>query len=174
MRRDPWFHSYVAALSQNESAAWRAQPVNVHPHECAFYPVWLLREFTRALKGTHFERALDAQQAGSSCPCCAMYRVSSRWKAPGSCNFEELLLPTFVWQHHAPLVAHASPPAALRVWSDLNRLQSPGHNAFSELACYLMTSPPGLGHFFAVKVPHFYFGRISAYLRRALNGHCIR
>jgi len=171
----PFVSHFVQLLRERRTGSdvWQSTPINFHPHEGAFYPAWLLRDFTnRALNGTSFAAAFAAQQAGSSCPCCRMYGVSHFWTAYGSCAFEELLLPTFVWQHHPRLIARAAPPLVLRVWANLNNMKANDDNLFAQLGCHLQAAPGGLGHFFGVKVPHFFFGRESAYFRAPLAGRC--
>ena len=58
--------------------------------------------------------------------------------------------------------------------ADLNALRwaRDGSNNFSQLACHLQAAPPGLQHLVSVKVPAFYFGRMSSYLQRTLDGRC--
>ena len=170
------YYSHFVRLmreGQSGSGAWREAPVNYHPHEGAFYPAWLLRDFTeRALNGTRFAAALAAQQAGRRCPCCEVYQVTRLGAAGGSCNLEELLLPTFIWQHYPRLISRAAPPLILRVWADLNNMRLVEDNLFAQVACHLKASPAGFSHFFGVKVPHFYFGRMASYLRKPMSGGC--
>ena len=184
--------AYIAAFSffvrgGHAGPKWsRDGPVNFHPHEGAYYPVWMMREVLRAASESPFGEAMRAQQAHASplasphkgyCTCCELYepvvmvhrddatkarekreakngqrvcagssgsrrnrswwpveergdRMSSRCpKRPrpwfglardsvhgrGACFLEELLLPTYVWQHHAPLLVNATPPLVMRL-----------------------------------------------------------
>lgn len=88
----------------------------------------------------------------------------------GGCQLEELLLPTFVWQHHPELVQRAAPPLVVRVWPS----ESPprGHRgrherwsirAAAERIRNVLVSKaiPGLAHAVALKVPQTFLGNWS-------------
>ena len=79
------------------------------PHEGTFYPVWLLQEFLSVISTNTSEFRphvlLNASQ-------CAFPRSE---KGTLECMYEELLLPTYLWQHYPTLAAtQSSPPLALR------------------------------------------------------------
>lgn len=162
---DGWIARFVELLrSGHLPPTWLARPIAQMPHEGSFYPVRVVRDFLRrGFRGSAFEAALQRQQASGShpCPCCDLYDTNTSWKSLGSCSFEELLLPTFVWQHHPDLLRAAVPPSVLRVWANLHQ----PHNV-TRVLCHLVAAPSGLGHFFGIKVPHFFLGKMMRDLLR--------
>ena len=196
---DSWAHLFAALLRHGGAGgAWAARPVNFMPHEGSYYPVHVLRHFLRCgLQGSIF--SLAAAQC-EPCRCCTLYarvRVTDASKVAcdcaalrrldlrGSCALEELLLPTFVWQHYAHLLPTASPPVVLRAWASLGRLAhkatsppqnhsntTPGEprtgNELDHLASYLIDDPSRFGHLFGLKVPRHDFDHLVALFRRTL------
>jgi hypothetical protein len=162
---DPWIARAVALVRSGGLApAWRPAPIGYHAHEGAFYPVWLIRQFVRAaFEGSPFAAALRRQQAGSACPCCALYQTNTSWQGLGSCCLEEWLLPTYVWQTYPHLLPTAAPPTIVRVWTDVNKPD--GAANLTRTACRLLSPPRGLRHLYGIKVPHFFFGRVSGVLQ---------
>ncbi|KAL1518702.1 hypothetical protein AB1Y20_002989 [Prymnesium parvum] len=186
---DPYFAMYTRLLREGRAgAAWRRAPVNMMSHEGSYYPVALLRHFVRrGLAGSPFAAAFAALQRGEPCSCCQMYRpyllerqangsismasVASCLSCTlGACSFEELLLPTFAWQHHARLISRGSPPLVLRVWVDLNKANASTLRHFHRVAALVANgSLEELPHIFGLKVPHFKMGGVSRKLASVLD-----
>ena len=164
---DSWIARYVKLLRSGRlEPAWLSKPLAQMPHEGSFYPVRIVRDFVqRGFHGSVFDAALRRQQASQehTCPCCGLYGTSSAWKALGSCCLEELLLPTFAWQRHAGMLHTAAPPSVLRLWVNLNHQP---HNA-SRVICRLIAAPRELRHFYGIKIPHFYAGKVGGLIREA-------
>ena len=99
--------------------------------------------------------------------------ASSR-SSKGACAFEELLLPTYVWQQHPELLRSSAPNVILRVWgTPLNTTRSHGVDTgrpsdLDELAAEMRAAPERYGHVFGFKVPHYQFTAVSRSLKLAL------
>ena len=116
----------------------------------------VLQEFRRGLAGTPFETAmLRYNKSAPRCPCCTLYGVngSSFYSTRGSCEFDELLLPTFVWQYHRDLLARASPALAMRAWQR-PQIAQPLVRAMDATATTVFSSRHRFPQAFAIKVPH--------------------
>ena len=115
------------------------------------------------------------------CPCCALYGLpngGTQYSTNGSCAFEELLLPTYVWQRWPELLQRAAPPLALRVWQlhalDIRggRLDSRGssragdasslHRGLDAAASAVFANHAAHPHIFAIKVPHRRAAEVAA------------
>jgi hypothetical protein len=68
--------------------AWRAGPLTHMPHEGSFYPLWLLKRFIAFISTSTSVFSPAAMVNGSEC-------AFTKWFG---CMYEELLLPTYVWQ----------------------------------------------------------------------------
>ena len=81
----------------------------------------------------------------------------------GACYLEELVLPTYAWQHHAALLVNATPPLVMRLWG--SAFDKPDHvnktgagDAAPRLSVLrdvvsMVSSAPGFEHVVALKVP---------------------
>lgn len=201
VRTDPWVSRFVGLLgsgrANGNATGWRAAPANMMPHEGSWYPRRVLDGFRRALAGTPFETAMqiyDKERPRSlPCPCCALYGLphgGSQYSTNGSCAFEELLLPTYVWQRWPELLPRAAPPLALRVWQihalDVRggRLDGRGgsragnasslYRGLDAAASAVLANRAAHPHVFAIKVPHRRAAEIAAAFRSTFRdrGSC--
>ena len=187
---DPWIGMFVKRMrARAPEDSWRSAPLAFDTHEGSFYPVKLLREFrSRALAGSDFKRAMDGfQSKHSRCPCCELYGVDATkvcqgtrgdcYATGGSCAFEELLLPTYLWQRHPRLLQRASPPAVLRIWAQKSfamtrtgaavvggASSAKVQDAIRELVGALRGDAATWPHIFALKIPHMLCGHASLVL----------
>jgi len=173
VRADPWVSHYVSYLDAypdaHPDALFASQPVGFTTHEGSWYPRHVLQEFRKALAGTPFENAmLHYNQTAPRCPCCELYGVngSSLYSTRGSCEFDELLLPTFVWQYHRDLLARASPALTMRAWQR-PQTSRPLMSAMDATAKKIFSSR-FLPHIFSIKVPHRHSPDIVAMFNETL------
>jgi hypothetical protein len=170
VRNDTWLSHFVRYLNTHEDGFLNARPVGLLTHEGSWYPRHLLQEFRRALAGTPFEQTmLRYNTTGPRCPCCDLYGVggNSLYSTKGACSFEELLLPTYVWQYHRDLLAHAAPALAMRIWQrpQTSRLLVRAMDATAKA----LFSGNALPHVFAVKIPHRHSPDIVAMFNETLT-----
>ena len=196
---DGWVAGWVALMRSGKAAhstkhprMWRAAPINLSPHEGAFYPVHVLRAFVhRALPGSAFEESLQhSSRAGGAggrqqCPCCSMYEAArlqpavsfykdGKLRELGNCGMVETLLPTFVWQHYPSLIATSSPPIVMRVWAELrtaaNRTLAARNDAHATrveaLALHLRHARQGYQQVHGLKFPKHEFNHLHKELAR--------
>lgn len=92
----------LAGASKSPNAAHSAWPVL--PHDGAFFPLWLLRDFSRAARRSSPElmRAFEHLRRGGSC--------GRNRSVDAACALHQSLLPTFVRERHARLIPTASSP----------------------------------------------------------------
>tara|TARA_B110000046_G_scaffold31276_2_gene33150 strand:- start:567 stop:1658 length:1092 start_codon:yes stop_codon:yes gene_type:complete len=142
---------------------WRSGPVGTYHHEGSFYPVHVLRAFIRcALPASRFEHAM---RVGTISGCIDMFKEASSTQAinysgyMGSCQFDENLLPTFVWQHYSHLIPKSSPPVVVLLWisvgNSLKTNQSAGlvKSHVADFGEHLLAHPEKYGHVFGLKAP---------------------
>lgn len=171
VREDPWVSHYVNHLGAHPDGLFADRPVGFTTHEGSWYPRHVLQEFRRGLAGTPFEQTmLRYNQSAPRCPCCALYGVngSTVYSTRGSCAFEELLLPTFVWQHHRDLLAHASPSLAMRAWQR-PKITRALVRAMDATATAVFANERRFPHVFAIKVPHRHSPDIVAMFNETLS-----
>lgn len=169
VRTDPWVRHFVNHLDAHPDALFASRPVGFTTHEGSWYPRHVLQQFIKTLAGTAFEKAmLRYNQSAPRCPCCELYGVngSSFYSTMGTCGFEELLLPTFVWQQHRALLASASPALTMRVWQR-PQTSRPLMRAMDATAKAIFSSN-FLPHIFAIKVPHRHSPDIVALFNETL------
>ena len=158
VRSDPWVSHFVNHLSEHPDRLYASRPVGFTTHEGSWYPRRVLQAFRQALSGTPFEKTMlcynDSAPRFTRCPCCDLYGVngSSFYSTTGSCNFEELLLPTFVWQRHRDLLARSSPALAMRAWQQ-PKINGTLMRAMDAVATTVFSSSR-FPQAFAIKVPH--------------------
>jgi hypothetical protein len=149
------------------NAMWRQSPIASFPHEGSFYPVHILRAFSRC--GLPSSRFGGALQNGSLLACIDMYQHANATRNAryngvymGGCDFEEHLLPTFVWQHYGHLLPAASPPIIARLWisvnnalaySGANRTANRSASNMAAFGWHLLSHPQQYGHIFGLKAP---------------------
>ena len=156
VRADPWVSHFVDHLDAHPDGLFESRPAGFTTHEGSWYPRHVLQEFRRALVGTTFETAmLRYNKSAPRCPCCVLYGVngSSFYSTKGSCEFDELLLPTFVWQRHRDLLAHASPALAMRAWQR-PQITKRLVRAMDATATTVFANQHRFPQAFAIKVPH--------------------
>jgi hypothetical protein len=155
VRSDPWVSHFVNHLSEHPDRLYASRPAGLTTHEGSWYPRRVLQAFRQALSGTPFEETMLRYNASAqSCPCCKLYGVngSSLYSTKGSCEFDELLLPTFVWQRHRELLARAAPPLAMRAWQQ--RQVAGTLMRAMDAAATTVFSSRRFPQAFALKVPH--------------------
>ena len=169
--------------------AWRPFPLNEMAHEGSFYPLRILRSFAQhALPaspfGSLFEDTwgLSRGRRSNRTSCCQVYIGGcGRGTTPmaGGCELEELLLPTWVWQHHRHLLKEAAPPLCLRLWASIGRLGRRGeggarqnrssrfspHNELVQLVAQIHTRG---SHAYMLKAPHHEFNHLKEALGAVL------
>lgn len=171
VRDDPWLSHFVTYLNTHENGLLDAGPVGLLTHEGSWYPRHLLQAFRQDLAGTPFQQTMHRyNKTGPRCPCCDLYGVNnsnSLYSTKGSCTFEELLLPTYVWQKYTDLIAHAAPSLAMRVWQrpQSSRLLIRAMDATAK-AIFLSNAVP---HVFAIKIPHRHSPDIVAMFNETLT-----
>ena len=171
VRADPWVSHFVDHLGAHPNGLFESRPAGFTTHEGSWYPRHLLEEFRRMLAGTPFETAmLRYNRSAPRCPCCALYGVngSSFYSTKGSCEFDELLLPTFVWQHHRDLLARASPALTMRAWQRPQITQRLVR-AMDATATAVFANHQRFPHAFAIKVPHRHAPDIVAMFNETLT-----
>jgi len=170
VRADPWASHFVDHLSAHPDGFFASKPVGFTTHEGSWYPRHVLQEFRRGLAGTSFEQTmLRYNQSAPRCPCCALYGVngSTLYSTRGSCEFDELLLPTFVWQYHRDLLKHASPALAMRAWQR-PKITQRLVRAMDATATAVFANEHRFPHAFAIKVPHRHSPDIVAMFNETL------
>jgi len=185
--RDSWVRGWTGLLRGDHVPGWRSRPVGKMPHEGSFYPVWLLREFLCAIGGSGFDADINRCE-GCRMPCSCTYRnatatTGGAWhigRPPkgGDCEFEELLLPTYVWQRHPELLAAAAPPSVLRLFLDVrgelrrrdasDRRDVSVSTVVDQIASYISSSD-AFQHVFGLKVPKADFDLIETALHATLR-----
>ena len=200
---DAWVAEWVALMRSGKAArtasdgnTWQTAPVNLAPHEGSFYPVYVLRDFVRrGLNGSAFEDSMhnsaDPSLPGRRCPCCEMYKRmlpppqphrNGTFRELGNCGMVETLLPTYVWQHHAPLIATSSPTLISRVWGVLGKAcnltdadevlvsaktgRKVPATRVEAFVAHLRSAPGGHGHLYGLKFPRHEFNHLHNELRR--------
>lgn len=161
VRTDPWLSLFVNYLSEKPSRLFATRPANLMTHEGSWYPRRILQAFRQTLSGTPFEATMlhynTTNPRDLQCPCCDLYGVKgpprlTMYSTQGSCEFDELLLPTFVWQHHKELIARAAPPLAMRAWQP--RVTSGALQRAMDATATAVFSSSSFPQAFAIKVPH--------------------
>ena len=163
----------------------RASPLSSMPHEGSFFPFSVMRHFRHAVRRSILNRWLRpnaslAASEGKLAPLwsCSKYimKVTNRSNIlRGGCSWEELLLPTFVWQKHPDLLAGSSPNTVMRVWDLLSTTQGrqmPSNSSPSDidvLTLQALDRPLTHGHLFGIKVPHFQYSGIARSLPVTLD-----
>ena len=169
VRADSWVSHYVDHLSAHPDGLFASRPVGFTTHEGSWYSRRILEDFRRRLAGTPFEQAmLRYNRSAPRCPCCQLYGVngSTLYSTRGSCEFDKLLLPTFVWQYHRDLLARASPALTMRAWQR-PQISRPLMRAMDATAKAIFSSR-FLPHIFAIKVPHRHSPDIVAMFNETL------
>lgn len=176
-RAESAFAKLLAHSAELRVAGWRTSPTATMPHEGSFYPSWLLSQFVESLRGTPFEAALlrsnrstldPDDRCSDRTPCRCVYegliRAGVHWRSTPVCALEEVLLPTFVAQRHAPLLARSSPPLILR-WDVGNFLPHMDSRSLG-IMWHAVTQTRTLGYLVGLKVPMFSAPQLSLYARR--------
>jgi len=178
-----WFSAFVLFMSRGLAGPdWLRSPFNHMPHEGSFYSLNLMRRFMCSLGGSGFESALAGCEVCRG-RCCSMY-VSNKIRpcCGGSCELEELLLPTFVLQHHRHSLAYASPTLVMRIWVSQDQLVkvaregvrpfggrgSLSRTTMDDIAAYLRGND-SYAHAFGLKVPKASFDQVAKLLRFTLR-----